>query len=159
MFGIKKTVLIFIILSLCVSLFGETKKLPESMLKLDIGKSRIEDLLKYNVPVIVDFGADWCGPCKAFHPTLEKIQEKYKGRIIIKYVDIDKHNDLLKGLPVQAVPTQMFWTKDGKPFVSKNRKDFLKFRDRKNKTLKYSYHVGGFKEKDLESIIKEMGVK
>lgn len=159
MFGIKKTVLIFIILSLCVSLFAETKKLPESMLKLDIGKSRIEDLLKYNVPVIVDFGADWCGPCKAFHPTLEKIQEKYKGRIIIKYVDIDKHSDLLKGLPVQAVPTQMFWTKDGKPFMPNNRKDFIKFKDRKTKAVKYTYHVGGMKMNKFEDVIKEMGVK
>lgn len=157
--NIKKIIFVCLLLVLSISLFADTKALPESVSKLDIDKCKIEDLLKYNVPVIVDFGADWCGPCKAFHPTLEKMHEKYKGKIIIKYVDIDKHSNLLKGLPVQAVPTQMFWTKDGKPFIPKDRNDFLKFKDRKTKAVKYTYHVGGMKTNTFESVIKEMGVK
>ena len=68
-----------------------------------------------NIPVLVDFWATWCGPCKTLTPTLEKVTRAQGGRIKLVKIDIDKNRELVAqlsrmGLPMQSVPTVVaFW--------------------------------------------------
>ena len=63
---------------------------------------------------LVDFGAEWCGPCKALVPTMEKISSAYDGRLNVYSVDIDNHPALAAKNGVMSVPTLILF-KDGKP--------------------------------------------
>ena len=66
-----------------------------------------------NLPVILDFHATWCGPCKMLAPHLQAIQNKYKGKLIVYKIDVDKDPELAQRFNVQAMPTIVFMeTKD-----------------------------------------------
>ncbi|XP_029446272.1 thioredoxin, mitochondrial [Rhinatrema bivittatum] len=62
-------------------------------------------VIKCETPVIVDFHAEWCGPCKILGPRLEKMVAKQKGKVLMAKVDIDDHTDLAIAYEVSAVPT------------------------------------------------------
>ncbi|XP_048847620.1 thioredoxin, mitochondrial-like [Brienomyrus brachyistius] len=64
-----------------------------------------ERVINSDVPVLVDFHAQWCGPCKILGPRLEKVVAKQQGRIVMAKVDIDEHTDLAIEYGVSAVPT------------------------------------------------------
>ncbi|MDP4239621.1 MAG: thioredoxin domain-containing protein [Bacteroidota bacterium] len=61
-----------------------------------------------NLPIILDFHATWCGPCKLLSPKLQSIQNKYKGKLIVYKIDVDKSPDLAQRFNVQAMPTMVF---------------------------------------------------
>ncbi|XP_051571834.1 thioredoxin, mitochondrial-like [Myxocyprinus asiaticus] len=64
-----------------------------------------ERVINSQLPVLIDFHAQWCGPCKILGPRLEKAIAKQKGRIAMAKVDIDEHTDLAIEYGVSAVPT------------------------------------------------------
>ncbi|KAG5832966.1 hypothetical protein ANANG_G00296860 [Anguilla anguilla] len=64
-----------------------------------------ERVINSNLPVLVDFHAHWCGPCKILGPRLEKAVAKQQGRVAMAKVDIDEHTDLAIEYGVSAVPT------------------------------------------------------
>lgn len=66
---------------------------------------KFEDLIQSPVPVLVDFFAEWCGPCKAMKPILEEVKEKMGNNARIAKIDVDQHEDLAKRFRIQAVPT------------------------------------------------------
>ena len=72
-----------------------------------------QEVLKSDVPVLVDFWAEWCGPCKMIAPHLDRIAEDYGGKIKIRKVDIDEERDLAEKYRVESIPTLMFF-KEGK---------------------------------------------
>ena len=61
-----------------------------------------------NMPIILDFHATWCRPCKMLTPHLQAIQNKYKGRLVIYRIDVDKEPQLAQRFNVQAMPTVVF---------------------------------------------------
>lgn len=62
-------------------------------------------VLKSDKPVIVDFWASWCGPCRAIAPVFEKLSDKYEGRMGFAKMDIDQHEKTPGRYGVQAIPT------------------------------------------------------
>jgi len=64
-------------------------------------------------PMVVDFFATWCGPCKELAPILEEIEQRHKGDVIFKRIDIDQESDLAQEFNIQAVPTLMFIAPNG----------------------------------------------
>lgn len=68
------------------------------------------EIANSQIPIIVDFFASWCGPCKMLAPVLEKVKEKFEGSLEIIKVDIDKSPDLAGKYNVMSVPTLMFFS-------------------------------------------------
>lgn len=68
-----------------------------------------EEITTSAVPVIVDFYANWCGPCKILGPVLDSVSEKFCDDISIVKVDVDKHGELAAENDVQSVPTLIFY--------------------------------------------------
>lgn len=64
-------------------------------------------------PIIIDFYATWCGPCKSLAPTLEAIAKQYEGRVKVLKVDIDRNQGFAATCGVRSVPTLFFIRKDG----------------------------------------------
>ena len=73
---------------------------------------RFEDLITSNIPVLVDFFAEWCGPCKAMKPILEELKGIKGEKVRIVKVDVDKHKEIAAYYQIQSVPTLMIF-KDG----------------------------------------------
>lgn len=74
---------------------------------------RFEDLITSNIPVLVDFFAEWCGPCKAMKLILEELKGIKGEKVRIVKVDVDKHKEIAAYYQIQSVPTLMIF-KDGK---------------------------------------------
>lgn len=70
---------------------------------------------KGKTPVIVDFYADWCRPCHALTPVLEDLATKYKGKLIIYKVNVDKSKNLATFFQIQSIPTLFFFKKNTQP--------------------------------------------
>jgi len=66
-------------------------------------------------PAIVDFYADWCGPCKMVAPILEQLAKEYSGKLDIYKVDTDKEQELAGMFQIMSIPSILFIPKEGKP--------------------------------------------
>jgi thioredoxin 1 len=71
-----------------------------------------DEVLHSNLPVLVDFWAEWCGPCKMIAPILEEIAQEYDGRLKIGKVNIDDQQSLATQHGIRAIPTLLLF-KDG----------------------------------------------
>ncbi|MDA3927789.1 MAG: thioredoxin [Prolixibacteraceae bacterium] len=68
-----------------------------------------------DAPCIIDFYADWCGPCKMVTPILEELQTEYEGKLNIYKVDTEAERELAAMFGIQSIPSMLFVPKDGKP--------------------------------------------
>ena len=73
---------------------------------------------KGDKPAIVDFWAEWCGPCKMIGPILDELSEDYKGKIDIYKVDVDKNPELSQAFGIQSIPSILFIPIEGQPQMS-----------------------------------------
>ena len=71
------------------------------------------DVIKSNIPTIVDFWAEWCGPCKQIGPILEEISDEKKDQINVYKMNIDENSEIPQKYGVRGIPTLMFFN-DGK---------------------------------------------
>ena len=66
-------------------------------------------VMKSTMPVMVDFGATWCGPCKALAPVVEQIAEEYAGKAVVAKADVDECPSISAQLRIRNVPTVLFF--------------------------------------------------
>lgn len=71
-----------------------------------------------NVPVIIDFYADWCGPCKMVAPVLEELSKEYDGKVQIYKVDTESEQELSQVFGIRSIPSILFIPMEGKPQMS-----------------------------------------
>ena len=72
-----------------------------------------QNTIKSAKPMVVDFYATWCGPCKELEPILEEIEQNHKGDVIFERIDIDQKPELAQEFHIEAIPMLMFITPEG----------------------------------------------
>lgn len=72
-----------------------------------------EEVLQSNIPVLVDFYAEWCGPCKMMGPVVDKVAEEFQGKVKVGKLDIDQNIEVAQKYRVMSVPTFVVF-KEGK---------------------------------------------
>ncbi|MHA1506950.1 MAG: thioredoxin [Candidatus Asgardarchaeia archaeon] len=82
---------------------------------LTLDKSNFDEIInKYDGPILVDFWANWCPPCRAMAPVVEEIARDYAGKVIVGKVDVDENLELAARYGVMSIPTFIIF-KGGKP--------------------------------------------
>lgn len=120
----------------------------------------LENLTSYGLPIIIDFGADSCIPCKEMAPILKAMNAEMRGRAIIKFVDVWKNGDAARNFPVQVIPTQVFINADGTPYVPSEDIgiEFTRYSYKETEKHAYTVHQGGLTEDQMRLILADMGV-
>ena len=81
---------------------------------VEVGHENFEaKVLKSELPIVVDFSAEWCMPCRKLAPILEELAGDYTGRAVVAHIDVDKEPSLARQYRVMSVPTLLFF-KNGK---------------------------------------------
>jgi thioredoxin 1 len=96
------------------------------------------EIAKIPLPKLLDFGAGKCIPCKKMAPILQELTEEYKGRVIIRIIEIYDERELTQANRIQLIPTQIF-------FNAKNQE--------------VHRHVGFMEKEEIKKVFEKMGIK
>ena len=123
---------------------GEVKGVPLESVARDISKAlpetgsgEVREVPVKGMVTMLDLGADSCIPCKMMAPILAKMEKKYDGKAAIIFIDVWKHREQAKRFGIRAIPTQIFFDKEGKEIYR---------------------HVGFMGESAIVKQLKKMGV-
>lgn len=124
-------------------------------------KLDLEKLKSYGLPIIIDFGADYCAPCREMAPVLEKLNTELRGRAIIKFVDVSKYEELTRDYPISVIPTQIFIDANGRPYKPENpeARQMRLYSSRSTGEHVLTMHEGGMTREQLLEVLREMGMK
>lgn len=75
---------------------------------LEITDATLEDLLKTDKPVVIDFWAEWCGPCRMVGPIIDELASAYEGEVVIGKVDVDNNDEITSKYGIRNIPTILF---------------------------------------------------
>lgn len=75
---------------------------------LQITDANFEELAKGDKPLIVDFWAEWCGPCRMITPIIEELATEYEGKVVIGKLNVDENDDVVAQFGVRNIPTVLF---------------------------------------------------
>lgn len=143
---IIKIIVPFLVAAVIFGIWAYKNLLPGNKMEQDASEFALdatenfdlEKILSHGLPVMIDFGADYCAPCREMEPILEKVNRDYRGRAVIKFVDVQKNPRVAGEFGIKVIPTQFFFDAEGKP---------------------YGYHEGFLPEEEIIRILKEIGME
>jgi thioredoxin 1 len=120
----------------------------------------LEQLKSYGLPIMLDFGADYCPPCRAMAPVLEELNAALKEKAIIKYVDIEKYPQLAESYPIRVIPTQVFFDQHGNPYLPSDPEalGMLLYRRADSAEHVLTAHEGALNKEQILAALREMGL-
>jgi thioredoxin 1 len=104
----------------------------------DVQTDAVPEVPVKGMVTMVDVGADKCIPCKMMAPILDELKEEYKGKAAIVFIDVWKNQDQAPRFKIRAIPTQIFYDRDGN---------------------EVSRHVGFMDKKSIVAMLEQLGVK
>lgn len=121
----------------------------------------LEYLKSHGLPIMIDFGADSCPPCRRLAPTIKKLHKELQEKAIIKYADVWESPELAEGYPIRVVPTLMFFDKDGNPYEPSDLEAsrMLLYTMKDTGEHVFTVHEGIMTEEEILSILIEMGME
>ena len=133
----KRRSLLFIslikLLILFILLFSHQACLAQSSMDRRIPK----EVVKITLPKLLDFGAGTCIPCKKMAPILQELAEEYKGRVVIRVIEVYQERELTRANGIRLIPTQIF-------FDAKNQEVYR--------------HIGFMDKEQINNVFKTMGI-
>jgi thioredoxin 1 len=129
--AMKKLVLVFLLL-LTGTIYSNTllagngedgavvKLTKDEFLKKVMDYEKNPNEWKYlgSLPCVIDFYADWCGPCRQASPILEELAQKYKGKIVVYKINTDQEKELARAFGIRGIPAFLWVPQSGKPTMS-----------------------------------------
>lgn len=129
---------------------------------LKITSVNLGEIRSYGIPTVIDFGSDSCIPCKEMAPVLETLNTEWQGVAAVQFIDVWKYSDGVSDFPVQVIPTQVFFTAAGEPFVPSDALateiEFTLYSEKATGKHVFTVHQGGITEPQMRKIFAEMGV-
>ena len=95
----------------------------------DFEKNPKEFVYKGKLPAIIDFYADWCGPCRMTAPVLEKLAKEYDGKLLVYKINVDNERDLASVFQVRSIPALLFIPTEGQPMMQVGAMNEAQFKD------------------------------
>ncbi len=80
---------------------------------MEINDTNYKEILESGKPVVIDFWATWCGPCRSIAPIVEELATEYEGRVIIGKYNVEDGDDLSVEYGIRSIPTLLFFDKTG----------------------------------------------
>lgn len=156
----------FCVSSVVVLKYIESKEKPQEVLEgYYVTKDEDFSFDKYltaGKPVLIDYKADWCEPCKIFDPTLKQVKDELGDKAIIRVVNVEERPDLAEKIPLKVIPSQVLFSADGKPFNPVNSKlgkaRFAVYSKNGSGELDLTMHQGIMTKEELLTLFKEMGM-
>ncbi len=138
--------------------------LSDTGVPLNITTVDLQTTLSHGLPIIIDFGADSCIPCKEMAPVLVSLNEEMQGKAVIQFADVWKHPEAAEGFPVQVIPTQVMINADGTPYVPSDEivnsiPGFTMYADQTTEEHVFTVHQGGLTEEQMRAVLADMGVE
>lgn len=75
---------------------------------LEITDANFDQLVSEGKPVVIDFWAEWCGPCRLIGPIIEELATEYEGKVTIGKLDVDNNDDIVSKFGIRNIPTVLF---------------------------------------------------
>ena len=89
---------------------GKSSAMSETVMRIE-GSRFQDEVVKSATPVLVDFYADWCGPCKIMDPVIHQLSKEYDGKVKFVKIDTDDNQELAMQFGIMSIPTMMFFSK------------------------------------------------
>ncbi|MCX7828762.1 MAG: thioredoxin family protein [Thermanaerothrix sp.] len=122
-------------------------------------RGEISKALSSSMPVMIDFGSEYCGPCREMAPELIKAERLLRGKVRVIFADVWEDQSLAEGFPLRVIPTQFFFLPKGVPMRAPkgNPLGLVEHRSQDGRHL-FTFHEGPLSAEEIVGLFRQAGV-